>query len=276
MPRESNPNRNRAKEIWLEHKGKITNRQIAELIGEDEKKIAVWKQRDKWSALLNGNVVQQSTDVVQQNKSNVVQQKEISSDGDIIKKSRGAQKGNKNAVGNRGGPGGTPGNKNAVTTGEYESIWFDCLTEEEQAICGSINTDTLLQIENDIILITIRERRMMERIRQLMKGLTEKEKKILQELRTLDVPITLYNENNMPSQTILIPETKMVITEITETECRVIDDILKLEEALTRIQDKKTRQLALKHSIETSAKGGEGDEAAKDHAKRVEEAWANR
>ncbi|GIP10411.1 PBSX phage terminase small subunit [Paenibacillus macerans] len=65
MPRERDPNRNRAKEIWIEYDGNITNRQIAELLGVDEKKIAVWKQRDKW------NVVQQTDS----SEKSVVQQK---------------------------------------------------------------------------------------------------------------------------------------------------------------------------------------------------------
>lgn len=87
MARARDPNRDQAKQIWLDHGGNITNRQIAEQLGIDEKKIAVWKQRDKW------NVVQQSDETV-------VQQK------------RGAPKGNKNAVGNRGGA--PPGNQNAL------------------------------------------------------------------------------------------------------------------------------------------------------------------
>lgn len=41
-----------------------------------------------------------------------------------------AQIGNKNAVGNKGGH-GTENNKNAVTTGEYESIYQDVLEEDE-------------------------------------------------------------------------------------------------------------------------------------------------
>ncbi|MEK4355183.1 terminase small subunit [Paenibacillus sp. FSL R5-0475] len=72
MPRARDPNRDRALEIWREHGGEITNRQIAEQLDIDEKKVAVWKQRDKW------NVVQQSSDnVVQQpkEKKSVVQQK---------------------------------------------------------------------------------------------------------------------------------------------------------------------------------------------------------
>jgi hypothetical protein len=74
----------------------------------------------------------------------------------------------------------------------------------------------------------------------------------------------------------VVPESKLVVTEITETEYRTIDDILKIEEALTRVQEKKTRLMALKHTIESTNNGSEGNSAAKDHAKRVQEAWANR
>lgn len=47
-----NPNRDKALELYAESKGKITNREIAAQLGEDEKKIAVWKQRDKWAAVV--------------------------------------------------------------------------------------------------------------------------------------------------------------------------------------------------------------------------------
>lgn len=63
MPRARDPNRDKAYKIWLEHNGNITNRAIAEQLNIDEKKIAVWKQRDQW------NVIQQTKkNVVQQNK----------------------------------------------------------------------------------------------------------------------------------------------------------------------------------------------------------------
>lgn len=65
MARIRDPNRDKAHEIYKQHKGDITNRAIAELLGIDEKKVAVWKQRDKW------NVVQQTDN----NKKSVVQQK---------------------------------------------------------------------------------------------------------------------------------------------------------------------------------------------------------
>ncbi|USK43547.1 terminase small subunit [Cytobacillus oceanisediminis] len=62
MPRKRDPNRDKAFEIFKKHNSDITNREIANQLGIDEKKVAVWKQRDKWN-------------VVQQSENNVVQQK---------------------------------------------------------------------------------------------------------------------------------------------------------------------------------------------------------
>ena len=57
LPRIRSPERDKAYDIWKQHNGNITNRQIAEQLGENEKTIAVWKQRDKWAG--EKNVVQQ-------------------------------------------------------------------------------------------------------------------------------------------------------------------------------------------------------------------------
>lgn len=64
MSRHRNPNRAKAYEIYKEHGGNITNREIAKLLDEDEKVIAVWKNRDKW------NVVQQSNESCTTNTEN--------------------------------------------------------------------------------------------------------------------------------------------------------------------------------------------------------------
>ena len=92
MPRNRNPNRDKAFEIYKSHKGNITNREIAKLLNEDEKVIAVWKSRDKW------NVVQQSFKCCTTRK-------------------RGGQVGNKNAEGHGGT--GPPENKNAEKHGFF-------------------------------------------------------------------------------------------------------------------------------------------------------------
>jgi uncharacterized protein YjcR len=61
MPRPRDPRRDEAFEIWKQHNGNITNREIAKMLGVDEKVVAVWKQRDKWNDVqqTNKNVVQQ-------------------------------------------------------------------------------------------------------------------------------------------------------------------------------------------------------------------------
>lgn len=141
MARARNPNRDKALEIYREHDGKITNREIAAILGEDEKVVAVWKGRDKWQ-----NVVQQSK------KS-------------CTTKKRGGQPGNKNAVGHGGT--GPPGNKNAVTTGEFETLLFDCLEPEERSLADAVPADKEQLLLQEIRLLTVREYRMLRRIEDL-------------------------------------------------------------------------------------------------------------
>ena len=143
MARARNPNRDKALEIYREHDGKITNREIAAILGEDEKVVAVWKGRDKWQ-----NVVQQSK------KS-------------CTTKKRGGQPGNKNAVGHGGT--GPPGNKNAVTTGEFETLLFDCLDPAERRLADAVPADKEQLLLQEIRLLTVREYRMLRRIEDLRK-----------------------------------------------------------------------------------------------------------
>lgn len=62
MARIRDPARDKAKELYLNNKD-ITNREIANILGIDEKKVATWKYRDKWE----GNT-KEKKNVVQQNK----------------------------------------------------------------------------------------------------------------------------------------------------------------------------------------------------------------
>lgn len=48
MPRQRDPRRDEAFEIWKKHNGNITNRAIAEQLGVPEKTIGAWKSRDEW------------------------------------------------------------------------------------------------------------------------------------------------------------------------------------------------------------------------------------
>lgn len=137
MAREVNPNREKAKQSYIENGGNITNRRIAEILGEDEKKIAVWKQRDNWvgKSGASGNVVQQK----KKSKKNVVQQKKA-----------GAPKGSKNAKGNRGGS-APEKNDNAVTHGFFRKIFPD--DPETMDIIETIRLKSPLDILWDQIVI---------------------------------------------------------------------------------------------------------------------------
>ncbi|WP_054972392.1 phage terminase small subunit [Paenibacillus sp. A3] len=247
MGKERDPNRDRAAEIWREHDGKITNRQIAEMLGVDEKKIAVWKQRDKelWSVVQQGN-----NDVVQHSESSVVQRKKIGApkgNKNAVGNKGGAPKGNQNAMGNRGGPGGPLGNKKAVTTGEYEAIWLDALQPDEQELIAQVTTDPIQQADEAITLLSIRERRMLQRIQSLMEGLTEKERRVLWELKEIKDAVPVRDDKSGVTKTVPVTRTELVESQIEEKEYRKIDDIIKLEEALTRVQDKKLKAIELKN-----------------------------
>ena len=55
-------------------------------------------------------------------------------------------------------------NKNAVSTGEHETIWLDTLNDKERELLPKIRTEVIDLIDDDIKLMEIRIRRMMQRI----------------------------------------------------------------------------------------------------------------
>ncbi len=131
-------------------------------------------------------------------------------------------KGNQNAKNNKGGKGAISNNNNAVVTGEYEKIYKSMLTEEEWSLYKNYNIsdDDELQMKeyiHEYKILTIRENRMMERIRKLEK--TEK-----------DMTIGHIKKKNSGGDT----ET------ITEAE-PTIDTIQRIEDGLTRVQEAKRK-----------------------------------
>lgn len=116
MAQARNPNRDKAYEIWSKHGGKITNREIAAALHEDERKIAVWKQRDNWAARLSANVVQQKAC----RTTDKPKRKRGGQPGNGNAKGHGAPKGNQNGLGNKGGA--PKGSQNARKHGFYSKF----------------------------------------------------------------------------------------------------------------------------------------------------------
>jgi uncharacterized protein YjcR len=147
------------------------------------------------------------------------------------------------------GSGAPKGSKNALKTGEHETIWFDTLDEDEQELLQLIPVDPIEQINDKIRAMSIRERRMMKRIQDLKNGLTEKERRVLQERKTKKEPIQVYDEIKGEIKVVVVSRDELVVTEVEETQFRAIDDIIRLEEALTRVQDKLIKAIDLKHRL---------------------------
>jgi uncharacterized protein YjcR len=218
--------------MWLDSGGEMKLKDIAAALGHGETQIRKWKSQDKWDATLKSNVTNDSN-------SNVTKRK----------RSGGAPKGNKNALGNRGGHGGPAGNKKAVKTGEHETIWLDALEEDEQELVEQIDTDPVRQADESIKLLSIRERRMLQRIKNLTAGLNETQRRVLQQLRTKKEAFPIHDERTGTTKTVINSRDELVTTEIEETSYRVIEDILHVEEALTRVQGQKIKAIELKNKL---------------------------
>lgn len=243
MARQRSPDRDKAKQMWLKSGGKMLLKDIAAALGVGDTQIRKWKNQDSWEADLNSNVTNESN-------SNVTNRKGApKGNKNAVGNKGGAPKGNQNAKGNRGGKGGPPGNKKAVRTGEYESIWFDTLDEDEQQLLEEIDTDPIAQADEAITLLSIRERRMLKRIKRLTDGLTESQKRVLQQLKSIKDVIEVHDEKSGQMKKVPTVRNQMVEAEIEETTFRAIDDILKLEESLTRVQDKKLKAIELKNRL---------------------------
>lgn len=227
MPRPRDPRRDQAKKKWLDSDGQIKLVDLAKEFEVTSSTIRKWKATDKWQDELKGSAPIP-------NKS--------------APKTRGAPKGNRNAVGNAGG-GAPERNKNAVTTGEYESIYEDVLSDEERSLFYGMDTSPVAQIEENIRLFTIRERRMMIRVQDALQDLTGKEKSVLRQLQEVKDPIEVHDEKTGKKKIVNRKTKDLVVTEVEEKEFRKIDDILKIEEGLTRIQAQKVKALKLKHEF---------------------------
>jgi len=127
MPKARSPNREKAFRIYKEKGGKISNKELAELLNENEKTISNWKSRDKWNVVNSINDCSNTT------------------------KKRGAQKGNKNAKGNKGG--GAPlCNQNGYKHGIYSKILYSSLSDDEKEL---FETRDLNEVEELKLIISL-------------------------------------------------------------------------------------------------------------------------
>lgn len=219
MSSEKKSKRKQAFDIFKEHEGNIDLVEIARLLDSPPGTVRGWKSKDKWDNQLNGTF--------QEEKRSVPKEKTERS------KARGAPKGNQNAIGNDGGA--PKGNKNAIKTGEYETIYSEYLTDEEKSLFGQ-QIDSSFVLSQEIHLLRIRQVRMLKRLKDAENGLNENEKTILYELRGRKTMIEAKGKK-VPVDI----DKELMKTEVQESTTRKIDDVLRIEDALTRVSSQLAR-----------------------------------
>lgn len=221
MARKRDPRRDEAFELFKKSNGTITNREISEKLSVPEKTISAWKSRVKWNEVL--------------------QKDECSTSNNHCSTTNkgGAPIGNQNARGNKGNSRASPpvGNKNALKTGEYETIFYKTLSDEEKDIYSNLNNDPSFVLSEEIRLLKIRQLRMMKRIKEAESGLNDEEIDRLQQLRKIKTPI------EKDGKKLEIKREVMQDVQISRKTYRKIDDILSIEDSLTRISNQLSKAI---------------------------------
>lgn len=219
MARKRDPKRDEAFEIYKEANGKIDLVEIAKILELSPGTIRGWKSKDSWEQKMNGTFRKKNAE---------------------RSKRGGAPKGNQNAKGNKGNSRASPPkkNKNAVKTGEYETIFADQLTDEEKDLYSNMDTDPFFVLSEEINILRIRQRRMMQRIAKAEQGLNDSEVQMLYELRGRKKCIESQGRKVSVGQ-----QPELIMTEKKEKATPKIETILRLEDALTRVSNQLVKAL---------------------------------
>ncbi|MGE6670996.1 phage terminase small subunit [Bacillus altitudinis] len=241
MARPRNPKRDQAFQLWKESNGTRLLKDIAEELECSQSLIRKWKNQDSWDEKLNGNVTKPKG----KSNGNVTKRPGAPKGSKNARGNKGgkAPPGNKNAKGNRGGA-APKGNKNSFKTGEYETIMFEYMDEKEQKLFTEIETDPLYQIDLSIRLLSVRETRMMRLITKYENGLTDKQRTVLQQMRKMKDVVQAPDKNGL-IKPIPITNERLAVVQIEETDSPLLEKILSIEDALTRVtaqRDKAIRQ----------------------------------
>lgn len=182
--------------------------EIASQLNLPEGTVRSWKNRYKWDC-------------------NVAKEKR-----NVAKRKKGGQPGNQNAT-------GPPENKNAVKTGEFETLFFDTLNPEEKQLAAMVQPDKEQLLLQEIKLLTVREHRMLKRIESL------------QQLEEQESAAGSDEENIPPG--ISVTEYSSGIEKGKPTELKKYEGILgqiqAIEDALTRVQARQQKAIETLHKF---------------------------
>ena len=245
MGRARSPDRDKAFQLWQDSGGKKLLKDIAGELKLTDSKIRKWKTVDKWDEKIKERSNSNKGALPLEKRNAPI--KKGAPPGNKNAKGHGAPPGNKNALGNSGGA--PSRNTNAVATGEYQTIWLDMMDETEQNLLSAINTDPITQMDEDIRLLTFRERRMLQHLNDLKDQKELVETKTMYEIRKIPIITDVYDDRTgIVRQVKTYQEEKSMVAH-EEHKRFLIDKILRIEEALTRVQMVKAKAIEGKHRI---------------------------
>lgn len=176
----------------------------------------------------------------------------ILSEGVLLKKRQvvrpGAPKGNRNAACPHRAE-GYRHNRNAVKTGEHETIWKDAMSKEDQIMLDGIDTDTMIQLDEDIRLLSYREQRMLGYLKMLQAQKDSMEQKNVYKMQNVPMIVEVYDEKTgFTHKQKIMRLQKVSVEQVSQTK-DLLNRILRVEEALTRVQGKKIKAVEAKNKI---------------------------
>ncbi|EJU86244.1 hypothetical protein HMPREF1327_02716, partial [Enterococcus faecalis 599] len=105
------------------------------------------------------------------------------------------------------------------------------------------NDDPFFILNDEIRLLKIRQFRMMKRIKEAEKGLNDEEVERLQQLRKVKEP------SSIGGKVVTVKREVLKDVQITRKTFRKLDDILAIEDALTRISNQLTKAIKQQNAL---------------------------
>lgn len=223
MAKEKSEARKQARLVWMKSGRKASAAEIAEQVGASPSLIRKWKSQDQWEKHLRplkGDLV---TEEAGGGESNTAPKKPRKNTGLL---------GNQNAKGNHGGA--PKGSKNALKTGQYETIKYSMLTDDELQLRQSITFDKIQMQKNLIMDYEVREYRMLKRLAELR---TQEQDEQLKGMVNDSVTISKRGEKGKP---LVVSVRKNIQQRITEIEI-----------SLSVVQKQKQAAIEALHKMET-------------------------
>jgi uncharacterized protein YjcR len=216
MSRQRSENRDKAFRLWVKSGRKRASSSIAKELGVSSGLVRKWKYLDAWEAKPSPG--------------------------------KGAPIGNKNAVGNKGGS-APPGNKNAWKNGMYESMWMSQIAVEHKLKLMKIETEPRQILLNEITLLDYREFLLMKNMKEIEEGkdklsIERRYEYFKEEDGDAGGAETLTFNDGLPSFKKAVVQRKEIVEEKTK-EPQKLERVLQIHNALTAVQGRKTKCIAL-------------------------------